>query len=164
MMPAGCIAACYTLREIQVINQTAAVQIGDAATFSMVWMAFFAHCVLHYFVLAKVMPGFKPDPHEVSTATYAKICKICPMTWFNTNPIHCLRSKYIHKHEPACVMAAYGKEHLQKANPAIGQYFEDSTFGGAYQKTKGLQDEQKESKMEDDAEKKASLEARKAED
>jgi len=162
IFPTACIASCYALRKIQVKNQTATTQISGPATLAIVIFAFLGHSILHYLALAKVMPTFKPEPHEQSHQTYAEIGKISPMTWFNTNPVHCLRSKFIHKHEPACVMAAYGKEHLQKANPALGQHFEDATFGGAYGLAKSLVDEQKEVKMADDAEKKDEKDAKTA--
>ena len=34
--------------------------------------------------------------------------------------MHCLRSKFILEHKPAQAIYAAGKEHLMRANPAIG--------------------------------------------
>jgi len=46
-------------------------------------------------------------------------------SWFTANPVHCLRSKFVHKHEPHASFWVSGKEHLQNLNPDINCYFAD---------------------------------------
>ncbi|CAL1138982.1 unnamed protein product [Cladocopium goreaui] len=39
------------------------------------------------------------------------------------NPIHCLRSRYVHKHDPPCIFYQIGKEHLLEPNPKLGLFY-----------------------------------------
>lgn len=43
-----------------------------------------------------------------------------PATHFSTNPVHCLRSKFILEDKPPQAIYAVGKEHTMVANPKIG--------------------------------------------
>merc|ERR1719183_2489130 len=56
--------------------------------------------------------------------TYPEVAKSTAGSWFDVNPVHCLRSKYIHKHKPHCRFLSVGKDHLLQANPKIGVFFE----------------------------------------
>lgn len=88
--------------------------------------AFFIHFFLHLAVLDYVVPALAGDaqtknaeePYEVTAKTTA-------CTWFSSNPIHCLRSKYILKHDPPQTFFVLGKEHMQKSNPKINAYYEE---------------------------------------
>jgi hypothetical protein len=89
---------------------------------------------------------------------YADCAKNAAINWFTANPVHCLRSKYIFKHDPPAIAAIYGKEHLVKANPQIGVYFDDPGYGQAYKMSIKLSEEEraikaveKEVKEEEDA-------------
>jgi len=95
---------------------------GTSLTCVMLW-AFLFHLFLHSFILKKIykMKGV----HKKAEQTYAETAKWTADTWFSTNPVHCLRSKYIWGHEPAQVFWMQGKEHLQRENKEIGAYFED---------------------------------------
>ncbi len=44
--------------------------------------------------------------------TFETVAKDEARTWFSVNPVHCLRSQYIHSHKPHCHLACWGKEHL----------------------------------------------------
>lgn len=46
--------------------------------------------------------------------------KRMPATHFSTNPVHCLRSKFILEDKPPQAIYAVGKEHTMVANPKIG--------------------------------------------
>jgi hypothetical protein len=89
----------------------------------MSW-AFFGHIFLHIFIIRKIY-AWKPG-HKQSEETYDQVAKTCAQTWFSSNPVHCLRSKYIWGHEPAQVYHMMGKEHLQRENPVIHSHFEDT--------------------------------------
>jgi hypothetical protein len=60
--------------------------------------------------------------------TYASTGGKYPRSYFNTNPVNCLRSKYIYGDSPPCVFFRLGKEHLIKPNPQIGIYFQSSEY------------------------------------
>jgi hypothetical protein len=88
----------------------------------MMW-AFVLHIFLHRWILTKV---YKIQwKRKVAEIGYEEAAKSQPITYFSTNPVHCLRSKYIWNHEPAQVFHILGKEHLQRENAEIGSYFED---------------------------------------
>jgi hypothetical protein len=88
--------------------------------------AFFLHCLLHGLLLVKFVPVFKKT-QAVSTEvkTYETVASESACSWFNANPVHCLRSKYIYKHSPYCQLWISGKEHMLQPNPAISCYFDD---------------------------------------
>ncbi|CAK9035733.1 unnamed protein product [Durusdinium trenchii] len=75
------------------------------------------HFVVHLCVLEYMVKPMADQQEEQSSATYAEAAKSCPATYLSTNPIHCLRSKYILKHNPPQAFYAPGKESLAKTNP-----------------------------------------------
>merc|ERR1719253_862281 len=88
--------------------------------------AFIGHCVVHCLLLAFVVPMFRRadrDIDEEANVTYAETAQRLPVSWFSGNPIHCLRSKMVYKHDPPCDFFVLGKEHLLRINKDIGCYF-----------------------------------------
>jgi len=85
------------------------------------------HFLVHCFILKKIVPYLSDVEvkHDVDI-DYAKTADKTPCTWFNANPVHCLRAKYIHESKVPCVFFRVGKEHLIKRNPDMGLYFERS--------------------------------------
>merc|ERR1719401_2872494 len=100
------------------------------------------HCVVHMLLLVYLVPalGIKEDdkidasaePEQVSIHSpkdtenlYKASAEIEPRTWFSNNPVHCLRSQYVHGDKPFCRYAAVGKEHLLEVNQDIGCFFSD---------------------------------------
>jgi hypothetical protein len=85
-------------------------------------------CALHLACLIFVVPvlGKSGDDGDDPNADkkFQEICEDVACSWFTSNPIHCLRSKYVHKHSPPCSFWVSGKEHLQDKNTAINCYFE----------------------------------------
>lgn len=59
---------------------------------------------------------------------YQRAAKLYPANWFNTNPVHCLRSRYIQRHSPPFIFFERGYEHLQLENASIGQFYEAKTW------------------------------------
>jgi hypothetical protein len=141
IMPTASLAACVVFRASQWMKTA---WLDGAVLYVLTFFAFIGHFVVHYSILKWVVPLWKPAPHEPSKVEYKDVAETKALTWFSSNPVHCLRSKYIFKHNPPIIMCCYGKEHLQKKNEKIGAYFEDQAYGGAYQLTKALCDEEKE--------------------
>jgi hypothetical protein len=88
------------------------------------------HIVIHLCVVLFVIPrcGQAFLKHKRTKTSYAQAAGELPCSWFNANPIHCLRSKYIYHHNPPFVPYARGKEHLQTLNKSIGAYFSGQTI------------------------------------
>jgi len=85
-----------------------------------------AHFVVHTLLLVYLVPIFGKDVEdEPPNMPYEAVAKVEANSWFAVNPVHCLRSKYIHKDQPYCRFSSVGKEHLLEANPKIGCYFSD---------------------------------------
>jgi hypothetical protein len=89
-------------------------------------IAFFLHCIVHLWILVNIVPRFQKE-QAVSTEvkTYEVVAKETACSWFNANPVHCLRSKYVYRHDPPCELWISGKEHMLQPNPAISCYFDD---------------------------------------
>mmetsp|Transcript_24973 Transcript_24973/g.77828 ORF Transcript_24973/g.77828 Transcript_24973/m.77828 type:complete len:129 (+) Transcript_24973:1045-1431(+) len=88
--------------------------------------AFFVHFLLHIVILDYVVPKLGHVERHPANESYADCAAMTPATWFSTNPVHCLRSKYVLKDEPPQGFFVVGKEHLLKKNPKIGAYYEVS--------------------------------------
>jgi hypothetical protein len=89
---------------------------------------FFVHCAVHLMMLIYVVPLFgkkTKENHDLENMTYSEVNQGLAASWFSTNPIHCLRSQKIYKHEPPCVYLFMGKEHVLQVNEDIGCYFVD---------------------------------------
>jgi hypothetical protein len=94
-----------------------------------------AHTVLHIFLLFTLVPwmGMTNDELEqlakdkgVIGMKFEEVAEDEPFSWFTANPVHCLRSKYVHKDRPYCRFACVGKEHLLEVNKDIGCFFQDT--------------------------------------
>jgi len=57
--------------------------------------------------------------------TYKEVALREPCSWFSANLLHCLRSKYLFKHSPACSFFVPGQEHLLEVNESIGCFFHE---------------------------------------
>lgn len=101
-------------------------QVGRYSTVGAICLACIAHVILHISLLVFVVPHFG-RAHKRSESSYAEAARRLPCSWFNANPVHCLRSVHIHQHKPPFLHYVRGKEHLLKANEAIGAYFDGST-------------------------------------
>jgi len=93
----------------------------------MVALAWFGHFALHVLLLAKVVPLFQAElePSPDANQPFEECAERYPCSWFSANPIHCLRSKYVHEDKPPCSYYMLGKEHLQEINKSINCYFQD---------------------------------------
>jgi len=85
-----------------------------------------AHFIVHFLLLVYFVPKFGLELEDDNRGmTFAGAAKGEARTWFSVNPVHCLRSKYVHGDEPHCYLAMWGKEHLLEVNENISCYFSD---------------------------------------
>lgn len=109
-IPCAFLASCVTFHAM------------DKPVGSVLTIVFLLHCCLHYIVLVKVIPSLR-RPKKPTAKQYREIAAVVPANYLNTNPIHCLRSRYVRHHTPCVVPFVGGKEHLQLRNPSIGLYY-----------------------------------------
>jgi len=86
-------------------------------------LAAVAHVIVHVCFLKYILPlcGARGrDNEKLAGVSYKACATFLPATWFNTNPVHCLRSKYVYDHNPPCDFYRCGREELMRANPSIG--------------------------------------------
>jgi hypothetical protein len=87
--------------------------------------AFMIHCIVHLMLLRVVRAaGQLTESKTKASKPYAEIAAITPCSWFSANPVHCLRSKHIYGHSPACNFFVRGHEHKLSANAKTGCYFQ----------------------------------------
>jgi hypothetical protein len=91
-----------------------------------------AHFVVHMLLLVYLVPVLANSDVEDQNPhmTYEDVAKKDGSTWFSVNPVHCLRSRYIHEHSPHCQFLSVGKEHLLQVNPKIGCHFQCKMLKG----------------------------------
>jgi len=99
---------------------------------SMIWFtmfgAFFGHMLVHILILQYVVPILSKetakDVKRSKHTSYSVAASVLPNSYFNTNPMHCIRSRYYYLDDPPCVYYVHGKEHLLKRNEKIGAFYE----------------------------------------
>merc|ERR1719498_323429 len=83
-----------------------------------------AHSILQTLVLLYVVPAFKPETEDSNAGQdWQHASRRMPCNWFTSNPIFCLRSRFLHGDKPACSYHIDGKEHLHVQNPKLGLHF-----------------------------------------
>mmetsp|Transcript_33256 Transcript_33256/g.75774 ORF Transcript_33256/g.75774 Transcript_33256/m.75774 type:complete len:1030 (-) Transcript_33256:67-3156(-) len=83
-----------------------------------------AHIAIHAIILKFVVPALYSVEHDVARSKYQDVASATPCSWFSASPMHCLRSYYIHKHNPPQLLCVGGNEHLLRKNPSIAAFFE----------------------------------------
>jgi hypothetical protein len=90
-------------------------------------LALCCHVVVHCALVLTVVPRLAmlglPENNYSVHQDYTKTAKGRAASFFNKNPVHCLRSKYIHKHNPPCWYCTQGKEHLLELNEDINCHY-----------------------------------------
>mmetsp|Transcript_12596 Transcript_12596/g.28523 ORF Transcript_12596/g.28523 Transcript_12596/m.28523 type:complete len:1041 (-) Transcript_12596:143-3265(-) len=120
-IPVGLMASCCTFQ---------LYGMGYGTRYNL-WLmlsgTFFAHIVLHMVLYRIVVDGAQkqqsPAKKNPSDITYGEAAKQYPGNWFTENPVHCLRSQFIHKHDPPCMFYVKGKEHSMPKNEKIGNWY-----------------------------------------
>ncbi|CAK9106774.1 unnamed protein product [Durusdinium trenchii] len=82
------------------------------------------HLIAHCCMLDFINKRFEDEEGDESTEKYETCAKRIPATHFSTNPVHCLRSKFILEQKPPQAIYAVGKEHTMLANPEIGSHYQ----------------------------------------
>jgi len=137
-MPAGVIAMCLAFKVYsaahegfldefhQTLKGEVPFTVNHCNIFLYLGVAFLCHMLMHSMLLKfLVLPmADQTVPEKKIEGLYSVVGAERPGTYFNTNPVNCLRSKYIYKHDPPCVFFRIGKEHLIKKNEKIGIYYE----------------------------------------
>jgi len=89
-------------------------------------LAAFVHFIVHMLLLVYLVPRLGKDPEDENQGMkFSDVAENEANTWFSVNPVHCLRSKHIHKDKPHCRFSSTGKEHLLEVNERINCYFSD---------------------------------------
>jgi hypothetical protein len=160
-MPCGVLAMCLVFKAygashhgfLEDLRKNMEGEIGVAPNrfdiFLYLLAAFFGHCLLHWILLKYVVwPISDKEPVEEDNdadQTYAQLGAERPANYLNTNPVNCLRSKYVYRQDPPCIFYRVGKEHLIKKNEEIGIYFsgkvhveDEAAFGSSLSETSNL--------------------------
>lgn len=90
-------------------------------------MAFTVHLILHCLVLRFLVPCFVPED-EYCKKEYKEVAEHIACNWFNSNPVHVLRSHHFHCHDPPHIYYQPGKEYLLRRNEAINSYYEQPEY------------------------------------
>jgi len=87
---------------------------------------FVGHIAVHSMFFVYILPLFalKEEPSE---RAYRETAEELPCSWFASNPVHCLRSRYIYEHDPPCDYWVLGKDHLLRTNEKLNLYFHCAT-------------------------------------
>lgn len=87
--------------------------------------AFTLHVLVHLTLLDMVVKPYRSDPNKAENTTpFSKVAEEEAATHLTTNPVQCLRSKYIHEDSPPLSPFVLGKEKIMKPNPKLGAYFD----------------------------------------
>jgi hypothetical protein len=120
----GAMASCLVFKyncDPSVVNRLVSTELLLACT-----GAFIAHCIVQYVVLVYVVPMFglsPPEDEDEEEVTFAQVASTKACSWFTANPVHCLRSKHVFKHSPACQVFSLGREYHMKVNKSIGCFY-----------------------------------------
>ncbi|CAJ1413115.1 unnamed protein product [Effrenium voratum] len=118
-LPGASLSACLVLQLIQVNLVT----LSTKNSACLIVAAAGLHTAGYLLVLEFVVPWLGRAHHEPAAQRYEQVAKVFPGNWFNTNPMHCLRSRYVHQHKPPCIFYQIGKEHLLEPNPKLGLFY-----------------------------------------
>jgi len=88
--------------------------------------AFLFHVTIHTLALKHLVPLLGAEVECPDRVRYEDHAPTSPFSWFNSNPVFCLRSAYHYGHKIPCTFAMRGKEHLIRKSDekGIGQHFE----------------------------------------
>merc|ERR1719327_283701 len=134
ILPCAMLAGAFAFKLYGGQAMVAKRERSEFLAFNAVWMtvigAMVGHSILHYLFLKFVFPYIMPHivESEEKTTTYKTMCEKFSSSWFNANPVHCLRSRHILKQEPPFIFHVLGKEYLQVKNEKIHQYYEHTQF------------------------------------
>mmetsp|Transcript_12003 Transcript_12003/g.21271 ORF Transcript_12003/g.21271 Transcript_12003/m.21271 type:complete len:1110 (+) Transcript_12003:84-3413(+) len=126
MVPIGIIPAAMVFKRNCMNGQNDSFCHGDWSLAQLMALVFAGHCIIHYLAMKYVVPMFGSGKHKKTDMPYEKCAGGIAPSFFNTNAMHCLRSKYVYKHDPPCMFYMKGKQHLLEQNKEANCYFTDS--------------------------------------
>mmetsp|Transcript_18052 Transcript_18052/g.56833 ORF Transcript_18052/g.56833 Transcript_18052/m.56833 type:complete len:145 (+) Transcript_18052:1-435(+) len=85
--------------------------------------ALLLHISVHLLLLALAVRCFGGPQHKQAERPYSEVALETPGNWFTCNPVHCLRSLYLHKHPRPCIYYVKGKEAYLEVDEARGMYY-----------------------------------------
>jgi len=126
VMAASLVCRVYGSRdELQFAEEHWGIRIPDQKWFwPSAGLAAIVHLSLHLCALRCLQGGSRDEDNSLNDTQYRKVAEEIPCSFFNTNPVHCLRSKYIYEHGPPCIPFVAGKDYLLQPNHGIGCYYE----------------------------------------
>lgn len=83
------------------------------------------HIYVHTWALKNLVPRWADvvEKHD-EEVDYQTTSEHIPCNWFNGNPIHVLRSKYLFEHKSPVVAYVVGREYLLQPVPELGCYYD----------------------------------------
>jgi len=126
-VPCACLAAAVVFRKYGAHNDP---NLSRDSVPVWCFIAFFLHLAFHMACYLVILARIKVTDSAVEGSEdkhpcYPNVAGETAYNWFNTNYVHCLRSKYIYKDGPAwCIPAKLGREYLLRRNAKLGLYYE----------------------------------------
>jgi hypothetical protein len=146
-IPCGILASCIVFKANCHVS---GLCLQGVATAAAVFGAFLFHVIIHIavlYTLEECLSRPKTDDADLVMGTnrylswkqkkqqsmamlsYPAVAATLPISWFSTNPVHCLRSQHFYAHKPPHHYYIPGRETDMKPNPSIGSYFQVETDG-----------------------------------
>jgi len=122
VMPCSLLAMCTVLR----FYKQGRLGLTDSSAVPYSFAAGLVHGILHaglIWIMQHTVPN-SSDEDDDNDETFAELGQEQALTWFNANPIHCLRSRYVLGDSPPCVYCEKGREKLLRVNEAAGCFFD----------------------------------------
>lgn len=102
-------------------------EVGTEAHNGGLWqrcaLALGGHVALHLVLVRTVLPVLGKLSHDKTDVLYETAAGLTAPSFFNTNPVHCLRSIHMHRQDPPCIFYVKGKEHVLERNKQIGLHY-----------------------------------------
>jgi len=74
------------------------------------------HCMVLFFVVPRWVTRSCRHERDKDKVPYEQTAARTCCNWFNANPVHCIRSRYLYQHEPSHVFYQPGREYLHRRN------------------------------------------------
>jgi len=123
-LPLSLIPTAMFVKEMTCRPTATSCRLSDAEFFSASVAVYLGIVALHAVIFLS-LPMLAPEQHKEAGENYSMVASRIPRSWFNTNPMHCLRSKYVYKHNPPCEMHIIGKDNVLQKSEEAKCYFED---------------------------------------
>lgn len=128
-LPLGILASALVFKANQMSGgATGGLGSGElkgSSLFAAMAAACALHVLVHLTVLDMLVKPYRIDPNKAENTTpFSKVAEEEAATHLTTNPVQCLRSKFLHKDSPPLSPFVLGKEKTMKPNPKLGAYFD----------------------------------------